>query len=75
MILSEPLYPDLNDPEYIKRRDFLLKRMKKERWELNLPESKPSKPKGRKPSPSKRVVEPDPNKRINKFFKFGNDTD
>jgi hypothetical protein len=60
--------PDFDkDESYIRRRNFLLERMKKTRWDEE--ESKPQAKRGRKPSPPPKA-QIDPNKPRNKFFKF-----
>ena len=63
---------DLNDPDYIKRRDFLLKRIKRERW-VDIPESEQKQPKPLK-TKSKRIVNIDKekprNKNISRFLNF-----
>jgi len=71
MIKIEEAGPDPDedkDPDYIRRRDWLLERMRKQKWD------EPSEPKstakrGRKPAPAP-VPKIDLNKPRNKFFKF-----
>jgi hypothetical protein len=71
MIKKEEAQPDPDegkDSDYIQRRNWLLDRMKRQRWDLE-DEKKPQNKRGRKPAPP-----PTPNidqtKPRNKFFKF-----
>jgi hypothetical protein len=71
LIKVEEAQPDPDadkDPEYIRRRDWLLGRMKKQHWDLG-EEKQPSAKRGRKP---KLIPKPlvDQTKPRNKFFKF-----
>lgn len=59
---------NLNDPNYIQRRDHLLKIMKKTNWDVE--DEKPKSNKGRKPKPAPERAKPDLTKPRNKFFKF-----
>ena len=64
--------PDADkDPEYIKRRDWLLARMKVIKWDDEGEKPLPKK-KGPKPEP-KLQPKLDQTKTRNKFFKFGDD--
>lgn len=69
MIEMIPLPED--HPEYQKRIQFLLDRMKHENWKAEPVNDKPKTPRGRKPAPSKKIVNMDPGKpRNNKFFRY-----
>jgi hypothetical protein len=62
-----------NDPDYIERRDELLKFIRKQNllWEMGFrDENAPGKPRGRKPSPSKRIVNVDYSKKRNHYSWF-----
>jgi hypothetical protein len=55
------------DPEYIRRRDWLVERMKKQCWKSE--DEKPLSKRGRKPKEQPKPII-DQTKPRNKFFKF-----
>jgi len=72
--MSQETFPGDEDKSesYIRRRNLLLSFMRNQKWdEPN--ESKPSKPRGRKPAPPKKP-QIDLTKPRNKFFKYESDT-
>ena len=59
---------NIDDPDYIERRDELLKFIRKQNllWEMGFrDENAPGKPRGRKPAPSKRIAKVDHTKKRN----------
>jgi hypothetical protein len=61
---------NIDDPDYIERRDELLKFIHKQNllWEMGFKdENTPGKPRGRKPAPSKRIAKVDHTKKRNRY--------
>ena len=65
MNVNKFIEPD--DENYIRRRDHLLKSMKRQNWDDDIDDS-PKTPRGRKPKPHIKTKQ-DLNKGRNKFFK------
>ena len=65
---------DINDPDYISRRDDFVKIMRKQNlmWEKGCGDdnSYQGKPRGRKPAPSKRIANVDYDKKRNQYDWF-----
>ena len=72
--MTSEIHINTNDPDYIERRDHLVKVMRKQNfmWEKGYGDdgSYQGKPRGRKPAPSKRIANVDYSKKRNHYSWF-----